>query len=126
MILGIGTDITSIIRFQQNIDEHGQRFVDKILSESEKPLYEKTNQKAQYLASRFAAKEALAKALGTGFQEGVSMPSISILHNEKGRPYFELTGKALDLAQAMGVKQLHLSISHEKEFALAFVILSAL
>jgi holo-[acyl-carrier protein] synthase len=124
MIIGIGTDIASIGRFQENIDKHGERFAGKILAMSEKPYYEQSNQKAQYLASRFAAKEALAKALGTGFRDGLIMPDIAILSNEIGRPYLQLSGKAQELAQSLGVKDLHLSISHEKEFALAFVILS--
>jgi holo-[acyl-carrier protein] synthase len=124
MVIGIGTDIASIARFQENIDKHGERFVDKILSEHEKPFYKQSNQKAQYLASRFAAKEALAKALGTGFRDGLIMPQIAILSNEIGRPYFEISGKAEALAKDLGVQTLHLSISHEKEFALAFVILS--
>jgi holo-[acyl-carrier protein] synthase len=124
MIIGIGTDIASIVRFQENIEKHGERFLGKILAESEKPFYEQSNQKAQYLASRFAAKESLAKALGTGFRDGLIMPEIAILSNEMGRPYFELSGGAQELATSLGVKSMHLSISHEKEFALAFVVLS--
>lgn len=124
MIIGIGTDIASIGRFQENIDKHGNRFVDKILSESEKPSYEQSNQKAQFLASRFAAKEALAKALGTGFRDGLIMPDIAILSNLIGRPYFQLSGKADVIAHMLGVKELHLSLTHEKDFALAFVVLA--
>jgi holo-[acyl-carrier protein] synthase len=124
MIIGIGTDITAIDRFEHNIEQHGERFVGKILSNLEKPLYEATNQKAQYLASRFAAKEALVKALGTGFKDGIIMPDIAILSNNLGRPYFELSGRAKAHAEALHVKTFHLSISHEKQFALAFVVLS--
>lgn len=124
MIIGIGTDIASIKRFQENIDKHSNRFIDKILAPQEKELFAASKQQAQYLASRFAAKESLAKALGTGFRDGLIMPDIAILSNEIGRPYFELSGKAQALATSLGVKNMHLSISHEKEFALAFVVLS--
>jgi holo-[acyl-carrier protein] synthase len=124
MIIGIGTDITDISRFEHNIEQHGDRFVGKILSDLEKPRYEASNQKAQYLASRFAAKEALVKALGTGFKDGIIMPDIAILSNDLGRPYFELSGSVKAHAEALNVQTLHLSISHEKQFALAFVILS--
>lgn len=124
MIIGIGTDITDISRFDDNIEKHGERFVGKILSELEKPLYESTNLKAQFVASRFAAKEALVKALGTGFKDGVIMPDISVLSNEQGRPYFELSGVVKERADQLGVKTIHLSISHEKVFALAFVVIS--
>lgn len=126
MIIGIGTDITAIDRFEKNIEEHGDRFVNKILSDLEKPLYEQTNQKAQYLASRFAAKEATAKALGTGFRDGLIMPEVSILSNEKGKPFIQFSGKALEIANDLSVKQNHLSLSHEKHFAVAFVILESI
>lgn len=124
MILGIGTDIASIERFQHNIDKHAERFVGKILSELEIPLYQHTNQKAQYLASRFASKEAVVKALGTGFRDGIIMPDIAILSNERGRPYVELTGPVKALADTLGITDIHLSISHEKQFALAFVVIA--
>jgi holo-[acyl-carrier protein] synthase len=123
-LLGIGTDLTSIDRFHRNLEEHGERFVSKILSESEKRLFIASKQQAQFIASRFAAKEALAKALGTGFRDGLIMPDISVLSNELGRPYVELQGRAKEIADKLGVSAIHLSLSHEKELALAFVVIN--
>lgn len=125
MIIGIGTDIASIERFKDNLEQFGMRFADKILSEAELAIFEHHSQPAQYLASRFAAKEAAAKALGTGFRDGLTLRDISILSNEIGRPTISFTGKAQLVSDRLEVKHMHVSLSHEKEFALAFVILSA-
>lgn len=123
MIIGIGTDIAAITRFQDNIDKHGERFAGKILSPLEISAYDSSKLQAQFLASRFAAKEALAKAFGTGFRDGLIMPDIAVLSDDSGKPYFKLAGHALALSEKLGVQRFHLSISHENLFAIAFVIL---
>ena len=123
MILGIGTDIVSIARMADNIKKHGEVFARRVLVEAEWEEYQATRQKASFLAKRFAVKEAAAKALGTGFAEGVTWRQISTQHDELGKPLLVFIDAALERAQQLGVSACHLSISDEKEHAVAFVVL---
>lgn len=125
MIIGIGTDMVDITRMQANVAVHGDRMADKILGDLELPAYQLTSAKAQFLASRFAAKEAVAKALGTGFRDGLSLKHIQVSPDPLGRPHIQLTERALALAEQLGVTSSHLSLSHERDLALAFVVLSS-
>lgn len=105
----------------------GDAYPRRLLTESEFAEFQKRSDinKAAYLAKRFAAKEAAVKALGTGFADGITWKHVNIHNNEKGAPVMTLTGKALELANTMGVTRVHLSISDEKEHAVAFVILES-
>ncbi|MDX1694827.1 MAG: holo-ACP synthase [Ketobacteraceae bacterium] len=123
MILGIGTDIVSVPRMAGNIEKHGDAFAERVLAGCELEEYQQTRHKASYLAKRFAVKEAAAKALGTGFAEGVTWRHIFTDHDEQGKPLLVLTDEALRRARDMGVNRHHLSVSDEKEHAVAFVIL---
>lgn len=123
MILGIGTDMVDIVRMDQNIAEHGDKLAHKILSDSELLDYMASGSKSQFLASRFAAKEAVAKALGTGFRDGLSLKHIEVKKDPLGRPHIGVSERAQILMDTLGVSQTHLSLSHERGFALAFVIL---
>ena len=125
MIVGIGTDIVSIPRMAGNIEKHGEAFARKVLMDSEWQEYQATRQKASFLAKRFAVKEAAAKALGTGFAEGVTWRQICTRHDERGKPLLVFCDAALNRAQQLGVSGYHLSISDEKEHAVAFVVLEA-
>lgn len=124
MIKGVGTDIVDIDRIAESIRKHGDRFAGKILSADEMVLYQRNIAPAQYLASRFAAKEAVSKALGTGFREGLYLHHISILNDDAGKPCLHYTDKALELVKKLKVKESWLSISHERHMTVAFVILS--
>lgn len=123
MIVGIGTDMVDMTRMNANINEHGDKMAEKILGERELEGYRATSAKAQFLASRFAAKEAVAKALGTGFRDGLSLKHIEVCPDALGRPHIELSARARELADALGVKAAHVTLSHERDLAIAFVVL---
>jgi holo-[acyl-carrier protein] synthase len=123
VIFGIGTDIVSISRIEQGIERHGDRFAQRILADSELEGFHAAVRPASYLAKRFAAKEAMAKAMGIGFRDGLAMRHIAVGHDEKGRPLIEVTGRAEELCRELGIGARHLSLSDEHEYAVAFVTL---
>jgi len=123
MIYGMGLDLVTVRRMQDNIDRYGARFAGKILTAAEMHEYHMAVRPAGFLARRFAAKEALAKALGTGFSKGITLKSISIHHAADGRPIIMCTGKILDIMTSRGISSSHLTITDEKEYACACVIL---
>ncbi|WP_163559824.1 holo-ACP synthase [Halomonas sp. NO4] len=123
MIIGIGTDIARVARFQAGMVRHGPRFARRLLSEAEFDRFNGHSQPASYLAKRFAAKEAFVKALGTGLRRGMRWSEIAVVNDALGRPSLVLSGKAHEVAKAAGVKALHLSLSDEAELALAMVVL---
>ena len=132
MIIGIGNDIVYISRIKDSIEQFGNRFTERCFTEEEIKLAESRRVGATHVntyAKRFAAKEAAAKALGTGFRDGVSMQHIEILRDKNGRPVLSMTNKALELLEAKipeGKKaQIHLSLSDERDLAQAFVVIEA-
>lgn len=124
MIYGIGTDTVQISRMAKKWGRSGDDFARAILSTQEWDDYLncKDTQKAAFLAKRFAAKEALAKALRIGFRQPIFLNNISILHNKHHAPYFALTDDLQQWINNKNIKNLHLSISDEKEYAIAFVV----
>ena len=123
MIIGIGTDIVEVIRMETMLNEHGDSFVEKIFTANEKKESEKRKDPAQYFAGRWAAKEALSKALGCGFGAQCGWKDITILNEDNGKPELTLSGTALRTSQKLGVNSIHLSISHEKHYACASVVI---
>ncbi len=123
MIHGIGTDIVSVKRIQEGLDKHGERFARRILAGNEMAGFRQAANPASYLAKRFAAKEAAVKALGTGFSEGISMGHVCVTHNARGKPLLEMSGRALALCEENEIGESHISISDEREYAVAFVTL---
>jgi holo-[acyl-carrier protein] synthase len=123
MIKGVGTDIVDVDRIAENIEKYGERFAQRILAKSELAEYEKTKMKAQFLASRFAVKEAVAKALGTGFRDGLAMHDIATSKNELGKPSVVYYAKAKELVLEQGITDTHVSIAHERHTTIAFVVL---
>lgn len=121
MIFGIGTDIVVIERLERLLEGHGRRTAEKILADSEMADYDTAARPAAYLAKRFAAKEALGKALGLGLRAPATLHNIAVSHDEIGRPSFVC---APPLAAWLAERQLtlHLSISDEAGTAIAFVI----
>ena len=111
---------------RENLDKHGDKFAQRILTATELSEFEDKNDKAAFLAKRFAAKEAVAKALGTGFSSGIGMKMICIGHDDAGRPLVELSQQAKERADQMGVDASWLSISDEKRYATAFVVMEKL
>ena len=123
MIVGTGLDIVEINRMQLIHDEHSERFAERILCKVEMREYHNSNYPVRFLAKSFAAKEAVAKALGTGFSGGISMKMICIGHNDAGRPLIELFQLAKERADQIGMDASWLSISDEKHYATAFVVM---
>lgn len=124
MICGIGTDMVAIGRIAEVMERTRERFARKILGEQEWHIYQQVSQPHAWLAKRWAAKEACAKALGTGVAQGLSLTHIQVLNNALGAPQLQLSGRALELAEASGASRWHVSLSDEKDYALAFVVLS--
>lgn len=125
MIYGIGIDMVAIQRMQENIDKYGNRFAGRILCQREFVEYTDTSGKARYLAKHFAAKEALAKAIGTGFSNGVSLRDICVNHLSSGQPQIQLEGKITDLLSVNGITSCFLTLSDENEYAVACVVLES-
>jgi len=123
VIYGIGTDIVAVPRLQANLDRYGERFAARILTAPEMAAFRQTQSQAHFLAKRFAAKEALVKALGTGFRDGLSLRDIAVANDAVGKPMLEFSDKLADCLRARGVTQQHLSLTDEREYAVAFVIL---
>lgn len=124
MILGTGTDLTEIDRIQAAVTRFGDRFLHRIFTPGEiRYCGRKQRNAAESLAARFAAKEAGAKALGTGMAKGVSWREIEVTHLPGGRPALLFHGRAAERAAAMGVTAAHLSLSHGREIAIANVVL---
>jgi len=122
VILGIGLDVAEIPRIRESLTRFGVRFTRRVLTEAEAAGMP-TADPAPYVAARFAAKEAAAKALGTGFALGVTQTSIEVLRLPSGAPALQLHGKALEIADKMGVQRIHVSLTHGRDVAAATVIL---
>ncbi|HCG5067542.1 holo-ACP synthase [Vibrio parahaemolyticus] len=124
-ILGLGTDIAEIERIEKALGRSGEAFARRILSEDEMAKFSQLKQQGRYLAKRFAAKEAASKALGTGIAQGVTFHDFTVSNDELGKPVLMLSGVAQKMAQTMGVNHVHLSISDERHYAVATVILES-
>ncbi|MDP2848910.1 MAG: holo-[acyl-carrier-protein] synthase [Humidesulfovibrio sp.] len=122
MILGVGLDVAEISRIRDSLSRFGARFTSRVLTPGETAAMPE-NDPAPFVAARFAAKEACAKALGTGFANGVTMKSIEVRSLPSGAPTLLLSGRAQELANAMGAERLHLSLTHGRDVAAAVVIL---
>ena len=123
MALAVGTDIVEIQRIAKVIARQGDQFVQRIPCETEQAEYQRLNQSAAFLAKRFAAKEAVAKALGTGIGRGVSFQNIQVVNNELGAPAIELSGGAAEAMKSLGGTKLLISLADEQQYAVAYVIL---
>lgn len=123
MIFGIGTDIIEIDRIEKAINR-SQRFCDKIFTKGEQNYCNaRNNARFESYAARYAAKEALFKALGTGYRYGFAFNEIEVLNDELGKPEILAHGKVKKFLAEHNVSQIHLSLSHVKESAVAYVIL---
>jgi holo-[acyl-carrier protein] synthase len=130
MILGIGSDITDVRRIEKVIGRHGERFLARIFTEKERARAERKKKRIETYAKRFAAKEACAKALGTGMRGGVWWRDMGVVNLPSGRPTMHLTGGALRRLEAMTPQgyeaKIDLTISDEGPMAQALVVISAL
>jgi holo-[acyl-carrier protein] synthase len=130
MILGIGSDITDVRRIAKVLERHGDRFIDRVFTATERDRAERRRNRVETYAKRFAAKEACAKALGTGFRAGVWWRDMGVVNLASGRPTMALTGGAkrrLDAITPPGHEaRIELTITDEGPMAHAFVIIWAL
>lgn len=122
MIIGIGTDIVSIQRIERAVERFGERFINKVFTEGETSYCIGKKEKGPYLAGRFAAKEAVLKALGTGISNGIGLKDVEVARVQGKRPEITLHGKGKETADSLGVKSIHISISHDGGIATAFAV----
>lgn len=123
MIVGLGTDLVAVERIHRALARHGDRFLGRVLTAGERAACNRRAEPALFVASRFAAKEAGAKALGTGFQDGVRLIDLEVVRASGRAPELRLHGAAARCAAGLGVVRSHLSLSDEGGFALATVVL---
>ena len=126
MIIGIGSDIVDAKVNSKSLSGlAGQRFLHRILSEEELTLYH-VHKGEQFVAGRFAAKEAVLKCLGTGMQDGISLKDISIDRSDTGQPVVQLKGLVKLIAEDLGINKWHISISHSPRCTIAYVVAEAI
>ena len=123
MVRGIGTDIVDIERIAQVLQRQGDRFLKRILTVAELAEYERRKQAVRFLANRFAGKEAIAKALGTGIAQGVTFQDIEILPDANGAPRVRLSGSAAAHLERLQASQVLLSLSDEKQAVVAYALI---
>lgn len=131
-IYGIGNDLVDIIRIKNILEQYSDRFIQKVLTQHEITIFYNIKQatpaltlqkRAAFVAKRFAAKEAFVKALGTGFSQGIHPFHIGIKNNQSGKPEIDYQGIAEVLCNTIGITHAYVSLSDEKHYALATVIL---
>lgn len=125
MIIGLGIDVTELDRITRSWRRFGERFAAKILTVHETKMLPARSETAatNYLAARFAAKEAAVKALGTGFSNGITFKDIEVLKHASGKPYLLLHGAALKRSRELGAERTFVSLTHGRDVAAAVVIL---
>ena len=123
MIIGTGIDMVEIGRIQQSLDRYGRRFLDRVYTPAEQAYCMGKRKAAESLAARFAAKEAGAKALGTGISRGVNWLEIEVTREPGGRPTLRFHGRAAAVAEHMGIARSALSLTHTGDLAMASVLL---
>ncbi len=122
MIKGVGTDIIEVDRIQAAIAEHGKKFTKRIFTSDETAYCENSARPYQRFATRFAAKEAVLKALGVGWQKGTKFTDIEVVKNNLGAPALVLKGKSLEISREMDIKEWFLSLSHSCKYAIAYAV----
>jgi holo-[acyl-carrier protein] synthase len=125
MVIGVGTDLIEIARIAQSVERYGTRFLARVYTPREIAYCQRKKNSDESFAARFAAKEAAAKALGTGISHGVSWLELEVVRQPSGQPALELTGRALDRARRLGVVRSSLSLTHSKDLALAVVVMES-
>jgi len=125
VIYGVGMDLVEVARITTAHDRWGVRFARRLLADAELAEWQHHPQPDRFLARRFAAKEAASKALGTGMRDGVSFQTLSVAHDRLGKPLIRFHGEALALLRQRHIVFAHLSITDERQFAAAVVVLEA-
>jgi len=125
MILGTGIDLIEVARIAASYEKFGDRFVNRILLPDEIAYCRQHRQPAPFLAARFAAKEAISKAFGTGIGAALGWQDMEIRRKESGEPFVVLHGKGQELFAARGAKKIHISLTHTENYAAATAILES-
>lgn len=123
MILGIGIDLVEIPRIEAALARHGERFARRVLSDAEYARFKTEVKPAAFLARRFAAKEALSKALGTGIRTPVTWRNIGVTNHDSGCPRFEWAPVLSEWLSQRGIRRSHISMTDERSLAAAYVVL---
>jgi holo-[acyl-carrier protein] synthase len=121
-VVGIGTDITECLRIAQMIERHGELFITRVYTEHEIEYCQCRKQATQHFAGRWAAKEAVLKALGTGWRRGISWRDVEIRNDPSGKPTVALRGGARDVVEELGITEMLISISHCRSHATAYAL----
>jgi len=119
-VIGIGTDIVEVARIGDMIEKHEATFIQKVFTEGEITYCEPRKATVQHFAGRWAAKEAILKAIGTGWSNGIKWTDIEVINEMGGKPYVKLNGKAVTVCADRGIDEILISISHCNLFATAF------
>ncbi len=122
MVIGLGTDLIEIARIERSVERYGPAFLERIYTPGEIAYCQRKRNAAESFAARFAAKEAGAKALGTGISRGVSWREFEVRRQPGQRPELHLSGRALEIADRLGVRRLSLSLSHSETLSMAVVV----
>ena len=123
MIFGIGVDLVETPRIARLLEQYGERFARRVLTELEWPGYQRSSKPVLFVANRFAAKEAFSKAMGTGFRYPVTLQNISVVQNKAGKPDYVLSDALSIMMKQQEIAAHHLTISDEKTMACAVAIL---
>lgn len=121
-IVSHGVDLVEVARIASLLEEHGQRFLDRCFTAAEQAYAQDNRRRAEHLAGRFAAKEAVLKALGTGLSDGIAWTDVEVVRLDSGKPTIHLHARALEIASGLGIERWHLSISHTAGHAMASVV----
>jgi len=121
-IIGIGTDITECLRIARLIERHGELFLHRVYSPEEIRYCQSRNQATQHFTARWAAKEAILKALGASWRAGIAWRDMEIRTDSQGRPLAVLSGGVLELAQRLGVVRILVSLAHCRNYATAYAV----
>src|SRR4051812_11912164 len=124
-VIGTGVDLVECARIQRSIDRFGDRFLQRVFTDGEIEYSMSMKFPARHLAARFAAKEAVSKAFGTGIGKAIGWRDIDVRKRTSGEPYLELSGHADELAKARGIRLTLITLSHTDEHAMACVVLQA-
>ena len=122
MVIGVGTDMIEIARIERSLARFSEAFLQRVFTPGEIAYCQAKKNSAESFAARFAAKEAGAKALGTGISRGVSWREFEVRRKPGQRPELHLSGRAEEIAEELGVRRLSLSLTHSRELSMAVVI----
>jgi len=125
MIVGIGVDIISVERIRGIVQRQGDRFLQRVYTDEEVAYCRRSGHPEQRFASRFAAKEAVLKALGVGWRRGTTFRDVRVSNNDLGAPSVQLSGRTLEISRELGVSKILISLSHDEKYAVAQAVAEA-